>query len=654
MPILSVNDDVQIPGTVVCFYVATRADPAPDDERSCLHSFRVGYSIAGRMEDGKWTRQKKSEIRNANELWHWLNVCRRSGVPTYLFSPRIALHLTVCGFWRLMESEEFRLTRERKSPVYQRLSGRRSGGSAKPQTGLLVEANPPVVVDVFHRDGWRLVALDVRNYLDKAGDDLAGLVSLEWGRDPDYDAPDYNWIALCKQRCEVTAEIVRRLLVWHNKQEFGKFGFTLAGCSLAAFRHRFMDTEIETPNEQDDRDFERLAHYGGRTEAYWCGTIRNANYRSSPSVEYTRELYPEIPHGPYFAVDSRSFYGGIQWAEVFPTRCTGHGNATFSKSLPVDIGDGSYLAECKICSDTEEFPVRIGDRVVYPTGEYVTTLCGPELSRAVATHSVRSVGNWRRYDLAPIFHTYSAAIWRERTESEKNGDGLTAALCKGMLAKLHGKFAQRRTRWAIRPDITAPGPWECWRYFDAATGRSNTYRSIAWDVQEEQDAGDSKHCFPAISAWVAAWGREYLRHWIKIAGRRNVLYVSTDSLIVTQQGKDNLEKVGIIYPSGLASCRVVAESADIEIRGANNLSFAGRVVVAGVPLDRRDLVFGSISAEHWQSLQDILARKGEDKVRSTTIDYKERWDTSIYHVDQYGWIKTPELRNGQIQWMNLD
>src|SRR5262249_24814821 len=155
---------------------------------------------------------------------------------------------------------------------------------------------------------------------------------------------------------------------------------------------------------------------------------------------------------------------------------------------------------------------------------------------------VQRVDRWRRYALAPVFALFSDGFWNERRLAEASGSRIVAALCKGILARLHGKFLQRDYRWTVVPGALAPRPWWRWSVLKQETGERQDFRSIGWEVQVQRDAGDAKHCFPALAAWVTAWGREYVRSWWNIAGRRDVLYFGTDALIVTEKGKLNLEK----------------------------------------------------------------------------------------------------------------
>jgi hypothetical protein len=193
------------------------------------------------------------------------------------------------------------------------------------------------------------------------------------------------------------------------------------------------------------------------------------------------------------------------------------------------------------------------------------------------------MGLWQRFELALALRPYAQALWKERQRFELEGNAWLSHVCKSLMARLHGKFLQRSSRWEHSPGVPVPGAWQRWYRFSQETGELLRFRSIGWEPQCMVPAGDAPHCFPAIAAWVTATGREWLRSWMSFAGPQNVLYCSTDSLIVTDDGRANLENRGIISNDGIGSLRVVASTDTIDIRGVNNLSFGERETVSGLP-----------------------------------------------------------------------
>jgi hypothetical protein len=272
-------------------------------------------------------------------------------------------------------------------------------------------------------------------------------------------------------------------------------------------------------------------------------------------------------------------------------------------------------------------------------GRFTTTLSGPELARAVSAGVVTHWHRWRRFVLDWLLRPYGEALWKERVKLEAAENPFLAHLVKAMLARLHGKFAQRASRWELRPDMHAAEAFSEWWVRSATSGITRRYRAVGWDVQEEIDAGDAPHCFPAISAWVTSYAREWLRGWMQIAGRRNVLYVATDSLIVTQEGRENLEKAGIIGDYGIGSLRVVQTSENVAIAGIANLRIGSKKCHGGKCFAVNESMVGDDRLNQLDSLETVLfVRHGQAiQARSSRENGPQfsRWEK----IGPGGWLE---------------
>lgn len=635
---LGINDVDTLPGTVVCTTIATTTTVDQVNSNRSTHALKIGVAIGARIEANEWTREKQKVFDTGRQFWDWINYVRHGTKPVWIFAYDLPRVLTLTGLWKLMESGEFALHRRPVADLGKIRSERLRRVLAKTTAGMLVDNSPPTALIAFHRDRWRIHCIDTLNYWDASPEQLAELCGLHVRVTPELDAPRANWIEYLHQRCIALAEAVKRFTTWHRKQELGKFGWTMAGTALAAFRHRFMMDNVELPEYQDDRDMERSAYFNGRLEALWAGSVKGNVFTPRPGVVKPTTLFDESPRGPFHLVDARSFYGCIASSELLPIRCR-----TSGEGMTADLDYASehtveYLAEVELKSNYDEFPVRIDSRTVYAVGKYWTTLCGPELLRAVRKRLITRVGRWRRYDLCNLFYEYAASIWQERVSAECRCDALIAKTCKTLLAVLHGKFLQKTKQWVDVPDKIAPQAWGRWSEYQASTDTLQNFRAIAWDVQREDKPGDAVHCFPALAAYVTAWGREYMRHWMGIAGARNVLYVNTDSLIVTDAGARNLTDAGIIYPEGIGSLRIVESSDDVEIRGPNNYRIGKKLCISGLQIGSVELDADRYCVDECEGLKAVLSRCGPDmttsKRRVVVFDYPPVSGT----IGAGGWI----------------
>lgn len=643
MALLTVNDDVTLPGTIVIVDVQTVDVEDKTTPNAYTRQLRCWSAIAGRIEGDKWTREKQCCSVSAEKFWSLLNSWRVMHRPTWVFASNCSTALTLLGLWQLMESGEFSLFRRPTQQLIEWRARNKKRNPEKVETGLLIDNGPPTVVVFYHKSGWKVIALDSANYFGSSTAISANSQEKLSIIVPGKSAPIANWLAYSIERCGELREKVVALALWHRKAEMGRFAFTTGGIALAGFRHRFMQHSIDLPEDQDVRDWQRTGFYQGRVEAFWLGSMESGNYVPLAGVETREDLFSRPPPPPYYLLDARSMYGAVYQFCRVPVACV-ESSADSSYDAPDLSEDGAdCIATVELDTPHAEFPVRVKGRTLFATGQFQTTLAGPELHRAVTDRLVTRWLRWERYDLQLAFRSFSIALWNERVKFQEGGNLTASQVMKLSVASLWGKFLQRASRWENRPEVFATEPYHHWWDKSATDGTTRHFRSVAWDVQEEVDAGDAPHCFPAIAAFVTSYAREWLRTWRQIAGERNVLYVATDSLIVTEEGKHELEKAGICGDHGIGSLRVVQTCTDIRIRGIANLDFGAKRVRGGRRTATQGDVAPGCQVEECDSLATVLfVRRGQAvKVRKSHQSEEgfSQWQT----IRPGGWLEAPAL-----------
>lgn len=617
MSILGTNETVTLPGTIVCF--DTETSTIPDKLRLGveIHSLRLGVAISGRIENGQWTREKRLRFRRGEEFWDWLDSVRHARMPVWAFAHNLSFDLTAAGFWSHLESRDWSICNRNFNGNFRHSGERKPVGLPKMRRGLLLTDDPPTVLIAHHHTGWSCRFIDTLNYfpmsLHKLGA-IVGRAKLPMPRDD--DTLD-TWYEYCTNDVEIIRDSMLRLVLWHHREELGRWSFTVAGTALAAFRHRFMSHHIDLPEQQEQRDFEREGCYQGRVQPFWIGSIDRGRYRTLTSRAGDTTLIDPPPRGPFHLLDSSSFYGAVAAFEELPQRMVAHDiDGTGLTIGPSDLNE-TYLADVLIAHPTESFPVRRAGGVTWAVGCFWTTLCGPELVRAIKCAAIARVGRWSRYELAPIFQRYALGIWSARRAAERDGDRLIAVTCKQLLARLHGKFQQRNGPWCLVPEREAPTAWARWSELHTESGTAEYYRAIGWDVECRRRPEDAPHCFPALAGWVMSHGREWLLGWIRACGSRQCLYCSTDSLIVTHAGLRELDRRGLISTDTLGGLRVVESSDSVEIRGPNNYTIGNRTVIAG-----RNSGYKMISKNAYETLQVQTLRETLERCGPDTIEFR--------------------------------
>lgn len=640
-----------LPTDIVVCELLTSGQSNPDNPLESVHTLKSGHFICARRENKRWTRQKRFSVRCVGESSELLRKFPAFSRPTYLFSLRLMQTLAVGGFWGLLESGSFVLSRTKTlSPVPSLRRKQRESGSDV-QTGLVIENGPTAAVVAWTQQGAKLIATDVRNYLDVTPKKLAACCGTEWPGLPDEDSPYRQWENVAVDRAIIVYRVITDLIDWWCDTGLGTWGLTAGSCALASFRNFPTDRHIDTPDDEECRDFERLAYFGGLIECKWVGKKTGSKYTPHPHCLKRPDLFHNAPQGNLHLVDASSFYGSIQIEHDLPIKLTHVVESLQSHEWQRIINDETYLAEIRIETGGSRFPVRVDQRTMYPTGTYTTVLCGPELLHAVATGTVRGVGRLHRYVCVNQFRLWTERLYSERIGSKSTASYAVECFVKQLIASLHGKFAQRRTQWEVCPDEPCLEPWGSWSHYSRKLQRWVDYRAIGNQVQMEVDGGDASHCFPAIAAFTTAYGRQTMRMYEQIAGASNVLYINTDAMIVTDDGLRRLDMAGLVDDNRIGALRVKASSPDIEMRGAGCFSFAGKLWLSGINRSEHELIFGTVHHQSCEGLAGIIAHKGRPVIRVLTHEISPGWYYDPLRTDDDGWITPPHLNESSQSWL---
>jgi hypothetical protein len=115
------------------------------------------------------------------------------------------------------------------------------------------------------------------------------------------------------------------------------------------------------------------------------------------------------------------------------------------------------------------------------------------------------------------------------------------------------------------------------------------YRSIAWLIETKQPPEEHPGSFPAISAFVTAWGRYRMNTFKAAAGTLNVYYQGVDSLHVNRQGYENLLAQGLVRERELGYLRLIEEFATADYRGVFDYRLGDKWIRAGLPGGAREV-----------------------------------------------------------------
>ena len=596
------NRSTASPGA--CVFVDTETRPGkhpdfPDDE---FHTLRYGVAEYVRFERGRATRESVCKFVTVAQFWEWLEGKLHKRIPTWMWAHNLPFDLTVLCFWERLERKQFVLTDPEQEQGGNQSEGKGRGWGK----GFMLLNDPPTVITGIVPGRGRLIMVDSLNFfvtsLAKMGE-ACGVPKLKM---PDWDAPADEWFVYCQRDVQVLRRCVTGLINWVKAEQLGRFRYTAPAQALSAYRHRFKEFPIEVHDEPDVRSLERSCYYGGRLECYYIGRTAKPGTARKWRRRYSQLALRPKPQGPIYELDVCSLYPYVMRENDYPQKLV---DSSFERGTCAgwrDIIAGDCAAVVQL-ETTQAYPLRDEERgTYYPVGTYWTSLCGPELQRAVDTKVITKCAAWSRYHLAPLFGGFVDFFWSRRHHYEETRDGLYATLCKLIMNSLYGKFGQKSAEWQDVHGLEPPQYWGPWIVCDEAEQTKHVYRCVGGNVQQRLPQGELLHTSPIISAFITSFAREYMRHIRAIAGDENVLYLVTDAVYVTQAGFDNLERAGLIADRQLGKLSLKYSADSCEVRGLHHVTLGKQVKHGSIKATAVRVGRHTFQEQHFQSLNSII------------------------------------------------
>lgn len=431
--------------------------------------------------------------------------------------------------------------------------------------GYCVLEDPPTIVQCRRKGrAGSLRIVDLRNY------------GCSGGEAPNEARARIAWI-------KETVLAMCRVL---KENDLGGLQNTASSQAFTTLKKRFLTDSIMVHCDAEALHLERLAYYGGRTEAKRIGVVSSR----------------------VFSLDFRGFYTSLGATMALPVRLVGYTESPGTAAVLSEMAIHGAIAHCGITTDEPCYPLRRKADTIYPVGRFSTYLAGPELRHALERDRVTEIHSAAYFEMAPACAEYAKSLAALRAEAEYRGDSAGAEYLKRLGVSLYGKFCQTSAYWVDTTERLADHPYHCWCEVDAE-GNLVRWRAMGWEVQREhkyypgdrpekgtaayerwrrtvldREAGES--C-PAIGAYVTSQGRLLLWSAICAAGHEHVYYYDTDSLFVSEQGLANLYRANMVGSGeqGRLSIRAVIDK--LTIHGVKYYEADGQVTCSGMPKGER-------------------------------------------------------------------
>jgi hypothetical protein len=360
-----------------------------------------------------------------------------------------------------------------------------------------------------HKTG--ITFLDTLNYASMSVEKLGKIIGVDklespknLGEQPK-DEIELNYLKEYNLRdSEVSATALKFL--YKSFESLGATAkLTLASTSMSLFKNKYLKDHYcrhDVPTLL--KIFE--SYYGGRTEAFCRGKIKDLNYYDVNS------LYPAM------------------MTKSFPNPNTIRQNNIDSLEY-IRLFDGcSKVALISPQTKIPLLPYRFDNKLLFPVGEFTSWYTNIELRRALELgYEIKKVYEniFYKENCFP-FKQYvdDMFLLRKKFKSENSNMEL---IVKILMNSLYGKFAQK----FLGRDNMVP-----FNHSQYELSKFKTFEVIGDFLRVTQDQQPTAFCVPIWSSYVTAYGRIELH---KLILESNPVYVDTDSIMTKKDMPESTE-----------------------------------------------------------------------------------------------------------------
>ena len=527
------------------------------------HTFRVAATSIDRMsrKSDDWQATKLAVHDSIGALWDWVSDNCKPRERTVLVAHNLGYDLRICDAL-----------------------------NALPERGWAIEAlslAPGSTWLKWRRDGATLEMVDSLTWLPMTLDRIGKLIGMEKASLPRSNAPERAWVERCTSDVAILREAWLRVVKWLRAEDLGNWRPTGAGQSWSAWRHRFMTHKILLHGDDEIRAVERKAGWTGRAEAWRFGRQTD---------------------GPWTEWDFQCAYATIAQERDVPTRLIGEmRNATAERVVRAAQRYG-VLVECHVSTDAPTLPTFHDGRVVWPVGDFDTTVWADEVDMAVRHGATVTVSRAWLYHKEPALKAWADWTLGLIYDGYGDADPVVRTVAKHWSRALVGRFGTRFSTWtdygrARQSTARLSG------FSDYASGRSTQLLEVGGRAWVASGVSDHPLAAPQVMSFIMSQCRIRLWHAMNIAGLSNVVYIDTDSLIVNEAGSERLQA------ERMPGLRRKASYQSLDIMGTRRLVEDRQLKMAGVPSASRRLGPRTWAAETWDTLQGSISTGSADAVR---------------------------------------
>lgn len=434
-------------------------------------------------------------------------------------------------------------------------------------------------------------------------------------------AADLVALKAARMDLEILTTAVDTYLAWIEREQLGTLAVTGNGQAWSAFRRRFMDHGILVHHDEALHAMERRAMWAGRAEAFWRGS-----WLDQPVDEW----------------DFSNAYSNIAATHdmpVFP-----HGPADPRRSVADYLAEDRYhlLAEVEVNVSKPVVPMERGGAILWPVGRFRTVLWSPEI-RAVLDSGgdCRLISGWL-YRRAPALRWWAHWILALMAGDDDDCPAWLKDIAKRWGNVLVGRFAMRYPKWELI-GVSPHSDVYCTPCFDLDTEDDFLLMQVGHDIWQQVGLTSPNNSAPAITGYVMSALRAKLWQLIDVMPEQTLLYVDTDSLLVTDMWRGFMRQLSESVPG--QGLRLKRTWQGMAIYGPRQLVTGDQARVSGLPKAAQRTGRHDWEGETTESLTAAMAGRSAGAVRITPRQWHiEGTDTRRagtgfgwthpFHVDQ--------------------
>lgn len=449
----------------------------------------------------------------------------------------------------------------------------------------------------WRRDGQSLVLVDSYSVFATSIERIGQWFGIGKPALPREDADMATWIDRCRADCRILAQACLRYLGWIRDADLGNWQLTGNAQAWATFRHKFLTHRLTVHDDDEALKAERRAMWAGRCEAFWRGNLWDTTV---------------------FEYDFTNSYPRIAQKHAVPTKYIGEMPEGRDWSEWLGSESIAFIADCTVSSEVPVVPCERDGRVVWPVGIFATTLWDVEIEAVLDNGGTVTVHRGWMYRKAPALKAWADWILGQTAAEEVDTEPWLRFILKHWGRALIGRFAMTYRKWDYDGEMPE-ARLESGLFIDIDTDETGKYIQIGTSMWTDAGREEWKHSMPMVTGYIQAIARVELWDVLRRMPFRSVLYCDTDSLFVTAEFQEDIERVIAEIPD--CGMRLKRAWEGVEILGPRQVITGPEHRIAGVPKAAKAVAKGQFKGEVWESLLVAIQFGQSSKVRVRERDW---------------------------------